>query len=129
MARKKKKLTLQKMFERELKKFVKEMQKKYPGTTLHGRFTSPPKPYTKEAKKIGNGILKCAKELGIKNIGLVDSGGASDGNKLNGYGLPNMDSLGPVGDGMHSRDEMIYMESLKHRAKMSALYLKKITEE
>lgn len=121
--------TQQKMFERELKKFVKEMQKKYPGTTLHGRFTSPPKPYTKEAKKIGNGILKCAKELGIKNIGLVDSGGASDGNKLNGYGLPNMDSLGPVGDGMHSRDEMIYMESLKHRAKMSALYLKKITEE
>jgi glutamate carboxypeptidase len=121
--------TQQKMFERELKKFVKEMQKKYPGTTLHGRFTSPPKPFTKEAKKIANGILKCAKELGIKNIGLVDSGGASDGNKLNGYGLPNMDSLGPVGDGMHSRDEMIHMGSLKNRAKMSALYLKKITEE
>jgi len=121
--------TQQKMLERELKKFTQEMQKKYPGTELHGKFTSPPKPYTKEAKKIGNGILKCAKELGIKNIGLVATGGASDGNKLNGYGLPNMDSLGPVGDGMHSRDEMIFIDSLKERTKMSALYLKKITEE
>jgi glutamate carboxypeptidase len=121
--------TQQKMLERELRKFVKEMQKKYPGSELHGRFTSPPKPYTKEAKKIGAGILKCAKELGIKNIGLVATGGASDGNKLNGYGLPNMDSLGPVGDGMHSRDEMIFIDSLNERTKMSALYLKKITEE
>ena len=40
-----------------------------------------------------------------------------------------MDSLGPVGDGMHSRDEMIFIDSLKERTKMSALYLKKITEE
>lgn len=119
----------QKFFEKELANFVERMQKEYPGTTLHGKFTSPPKPFTNETKKIANGILACAKELGIKNIGLVDSGGASDGNKLHGFGLPNMDALGPVGDGMHSRDEMIHMESLKNRAKMSALYLKKITEE
>ena len=57
------------------------------------------------------------------------SGGASDGNKLNGYGLPNMDSLGPVGNGMHSSDEMIFIDSLKERTKLSALYLYNITKE
>jgi acetylornithine deacetylase/succinyl-diaminopimelate desuccinylase-like protein len=40
-----------------------------------------------------------------------------------------MDSLGPVGNGMHSRDEMIFIDSLKERTKLSALYLYNITKE
>ena len=116
-------------FEHRLQNFYRDMRKKYPGTELHGKFTSPPKPYTKEAKKITEHLQKCAKQLGMNKLKLIMSGGASDGNKLNGYGLPNMDSLGPVGNGMHSRDEMIFIDSLKERTKLSALYLYNITKE
>jgi glutamate carboxypeptidase len=105
------------------------MRKKYPGTELYGKFTSPPKPYSAKAKQIVNGLQKCAKQLNMPKIKLVATGGASDGNKLNGFGLPNIDSLGPIGDGMHSRDEYVLIDSIKQRTKLSALYLYNITKE
>ena len=116
-------------FEHQLEIFNREMRKKYPGTELHGKFTSPPKPYSAKAKQIVNGLQKCAKQLNMPKIKLVATGGASDGNKLNGFGLPNIDSLGPIGDGMHSRDEYVLIDSIKQRTKLSALYLYNITKE
>jgi len=116
-------------FEHQLEIFNRRMRKKYPGTELHGKFTSPPKPYSTEAKQIVDGLQKCAKQLNMPKIKLVATGGASDGNKLNGHGLPNIDSLGPIGDGMHSRDEYVLIDSIKQRTKLSALYLYNITKE
>ena len=95
-------------FEHQLEIFNRRMRKKYPGTELHGKFTSPPKPYSTKAKEIAEGLQKCAKQLNMPKKKLVATGGASDGNKLNGFGLPNIDSLVPIGDGMHSRDEYVY---------------------
>lgn len=115
-------------FEHQLEIFNRRMRKKYPGTELHGKFTSPPKPYSTKAKQIVDGLQKCAKQLNMPKIKLVATGGASDGNKLNGFGLPNIDSLGPIGDGMHSRDEYVLIDSIKQRTKLSALYLYNITE-
>jgi len=51
------------------------------------------------------------------------SGGASDGNKLSGYGVPNVDTLGPVGDHLHSPDEYLVVESLVQRSKLAAALL------
>lgn len=116
-------------FEHQLEIFNRRMRKKYPGTELHGKFTSPPKPYSAKAKQIVDGLQKCAKQLNMPKIKLVATGGASDGNKLNGFGLPNIDSLGPIGDGMHSRDEYVLIDSIKQRTKLSALYLYNITKE
>ena len=116
-------------FEHQLEIFNRRMRKKYPGTELHGKFTSPPKPYSAKAKQIVSGLQKCAKQLHMPKIKLVATGGASDGNKLNGFGLPNIDSLGPIGDGMHSRDEYVLIDSIKERTKLSALYLYNITKE
>ena len=116
-------------FEHQLEVFNRRMRKKYPGTELHGKFTSPPKPYSAKAKEIVSGFQKCAKQLNMPKIKLVATGGASDGNKLNGFGLPNIDSLGPIGDGMHSRDEYVLIDSIKERTKLSALYLYNITKE
>ena len=112
-----------------IQKLCDKLKTKFPNVELHGKFTSPPKPFTQQSKAIADGILECASELGITNIGLVSSGGASDGNKLNAYGLPNIDSLGPVGNHMHSDKEMLEIDSLKQRTKLSALYLYKITKE
>jgi glutamate carboxypeptidase len=116
-------------FEHQLEIFNRRMRKKYPGTELHGKFTSPPKPYSANAKKIVSGLQKSANQLNMPKIKLVATGGASDGNKLNGFGLPNIDSLGPIGDGMHSRDEYVLIDSIKERTKLSALYLYNITKE
>ena len=116
-------------FEHQLEIFNRRMRKKYPGTELHGKFTSPPKPYSAKAKQIVDGLQECAKQLNMPKIKLVATGGASDGNKLNGHGLPNIDSLGPIGDGMHSRDEYVLIDSIKQRTKLSALYLYNITKE
>lgn len=116
-------------FEHQLEIFNRRMRKKYPGTELHGKFTSPPKPYSTKAKEIVSGLQKCANQLNLPKIKLVATGGASDGNKLNGHGLPNIDSLGPIGDGMHSRDEYVLIDSIKQRTKLSALYLYNITKE
>jgi len=116
-------------FEHQLEIFNRRMRKKYPGTELHGKFTSPPKPYSTKAKEIVSGLQKCANQLNMPKIKLVATGGASDGNKLNGHGLPNIDSLGPIGDGMHSRDEYVLIDSIKQRTKLSALYLYNITKE
>jgi glutamate carboxypeptidase len=116
-------------FEHQLEIFNRRMRKKYPGTELYGKFTSPPKPYSAKAKQIVDGLQKCAKQLNMPKIKLVATGGASDGNKLNGFGLPNIDSLGPIGDGMHSRDEYVLIDSIKQRTKLSALYLYNITKE
>ena len=116
-------------FEHQLEIFNRRMRKKYPGTELHGKFTSPPKPYSTKAKEIVSGLQKCANQLNMPKIKLVATGGASDGNKLNGFGLPNIDSLGPIGDGMHSRDEYVLIDSIKQRTKLSALYLYNITKE
>ena len=116
-------------FEHQLEIFNRRMRKKYPGTELYGKFTSPPKPYSAKAKKIVSGLQDCAKRLNMPKIKLVATGGASDGNKLNGFGLPNIDSLGPIGDGMHSRDEYVLIDSIKERTKLSALYLYNITKE
>ena len=115
-------------FEHQLEIFNRRMRKKYPGTELHGKFTSPPKPYSTKAKQIVDGLQECANQLNMPKIKLVATGGASDGNKLNGFGLPNIDSLGPIGDGMHSRDEYVLIDSIKQRTKLSALYLYNITE-
>ena len=114
-------------FEHQLEVFNRRMRKKYPGTELYGKFTSPPKPYSAKAKQIVDGLQKCAKQLNMPKIKLVATGGASDGNKLNGFGLPNIDSLAPIGDGMHSRDEYVLIDSIKQRTKLSALYLYNIT--
>ena len=116
-------------FEHQLEIFNRRMRMKYPGTELHGKFTSPPKPYSTKAKEIVSDLQKCAKQLNMSKIKLVATGGASDGNKLNGHGLPNIDSLGPIGDGMHSRDEYVLIDSIKERTKLSALYLYNITKE
>ena len=67
-------------------------------------------------------LQQCARELGFE-LGVGNSGGASDGNKLAAAGLTNIDNLGPCGGGLHSDDEHIIIASLTERAKLTARYL------
>jgi glutamate carboxypeptidase len=51
------------------------------------------------------------------------SGGAADSNAFARPGLPILDGLGPVGAGMHTKTESIYLPSLETRARALAIFL------
>ena len=90
--------------------------------SLHGDFTSPPKMLDASVQSLQNRIETCASVLG-QSIRWQGSGGGSDGNKFADAGLPNIDSLGPIGGSIHSSDEFLDVTSLVSKAKLAALVL------
>lgn len=91
---------------------------------LHGYFASPPKPLTASLDLL-KAIAACGKDLGM-DLTWHASGGVSDGNKLAAAGLPNVDTLGARGDGIHGPDEYLLLASLAERARLTALLLMRL---
>lgn len=60
-----------------------------------------------------------AKELGFDMIGR-SQGGGSDGNFTGAMGIATLDSLGVRGQGLHTLNEHIYVDSLVERARLMA---------
>ncbi len=56
-----------------------------------------------------------AAELGFA-VGEAGTGGGSDGNFTSGVGCPTIDGLGACGDGLHTFEEYVEVESLTQRA-------------
>jgi glutamate carboxypeptidase len=94
---------------------------------MHGEFSSPPKPIDDGVREMQSRIEACGKELGME-IKWRGTGGASDGNRFAAAGLPNIDTLGPRGDHIHSDQEFLIPESLVPRAKLAALVLMSFVE-
>ncbi len=90
-----------------------------------GDFTSPPKAMDGASGLLLQAALRCGEELGLA-LQAVPSGGVCDGNKLAGFGLPNIDTLGAVGGGLHGNDEWASVASLTERAGLTALLLMKL---
>lgn len=84
---------------------------------LHGSISSPSKPITDQSKQIMIGIEESARELG-QVMNWRSTGGVCDGNKLAAAGLPNIDTLGPLGDGLHSPQEWVQVSSLVAKSKL-----------
>lgn len=93
--------------------------------SLHGSFTRPPKPMSAENRRIFDFVQSTSSLLGIE-LGITPSGGCCDGNNLWRYGLPNVDTLGVRGANIHTDQEIVYLESLPERAKLSALLLMRL---
>jgi glutamate carboxypeptidase len=93
--------------------------------SVHGRFTRPAKPMTPHATPLWNAVKSCGEMLHLP-INIAASGGCCDGNNLAAYGLANIDTLGVRGGNIHSDKEYIILESLKERAKLSALLLMRL---
>ena len=89
---------------------------------INGEFSSPPKPIDDGVRKMQNRIESCGKALGME-IKWRGTGGASDGNRFAAAGLPNIDTLGPRGNHIHSDKEFLIPDSLVPRAKLAALVL------
>jgi len=56
----------------------------------------------------------------------VVSGGGSDGNFTGALGLPTLDGLGACGEGHHTLDERIYIDSLVPRTRLMAVLLARL---
>ncbi len=84
---------------------------------IHGGLTSPAKPITDETRRLMEAIESSAGRLG-QSIRWKATGGVCDGNKLAAAGLPNIDTLGPLGDGLHSSHEWVQIDSLVDKAKL-----------
>jgi glutamate carboxypeptidase len=94
---------------------------------LHGRFTRAPKPMSEANERLFQFVRDCGAQLGM-DIQWQATGGCCDGNNLWEHGLPNVDTLGVRGAHIHSDKEMVYLESLTERARLSAFLLMKAAE-
>ncbi|MBC8108160.1 MAG: hydrolase [Anaerolineae bacterium] len=94
--------------------------------SLHGGFASPPKMLNVRSQKLIDAVQSCARDVGLGELSVKSSGGASDGNKLAGAGLAVIDTLGPVGGEIHSDREYVKLSTINQRAKVTALLLSRI---
>jgi glutamate carboxypeptidase len=92
---------------------------------LSGGFTASPKPVDLPTRALMDYVIDCGREVGI-SLFFRDSGGVSDGSRLAAAGLPNIDSLGVCGGGLHSAGEYVLLHSLASRAKLAALLLMRL---
>lgn len=65
----------------------------------------------------------CARRHGLGGGEAPRQGGGSDGNTAAGIGVPSIDALGPRGSGYHTRDELIFADTLVPRAAALAEWL------
>jgi glutamate carboxypeptidase len=83
----------------------------------------PDEPGTREIFEVAKGI---AKELGFDMKGR-SQGGGSDGNFTGAMGIPTLDSLGVRGQGLHTLNEHIYVDSLLERSRLIAGLLMRLS--
>jgi glutamate carboxypeptidase len=58
-----------------------------------------------------------------QELGIIDSGGGTDGSLTQAAGLPTLDSLGIEGTGAHSNREAARLSFLLERAQLSAVLI------
>jgi glutamate carboxypeptidase len=102
----------------EFHRFVTEISKS-PGyqIELSGSFTAPPKTLNPQIEDLIQLVQNAGHKIGVR-IQAKPTGGTCDGNRLAGFGLPNLDNLGTRGNHIHSQDEFIYPESLVERSRL-----------
>ncbi len=85
---------------------------------VFGGITSPPKRLCDGMRVLMQAVEESALTVGEQAVQWSFSGGACDGNKLASAGLPNIDTLGPVGRGLHSSEESMLPQSLVHKSQL-----------
>ncbi|MEH6624810.1 MAG: hydrolase [Motiliproteus sp.] len=92
---------------------------------LNGGFTRQPKILNHANRQLFELAIDCGTALGMA-LQYMPTGGCCDGNNLSTLGIPNIDTLGVQGGGIHSSAEFLKVASLTERAKLSALILMRL---
>lgn len=95
---------------------------------LHGDFGRKPKVIDAAHRRLFDVLRRCGRALG-QRITWRDTGGCCDGNNLSAAGLPNLDTMGVIGGGLHSTEEYVELPSLVERSRLSALLLLGLASE
>lgn len=90
--------------------------------SFHPQFTRPPKPMNDAQLQLFHRLKLAAQQLG-QAVNIMPTGGVCDGNLLSAAGLPNIDTLGVRGGGLHTDQEYMFFDSVLERAKLTALLL------
>ncbi len=105
------------------------LEKKYGvRTESGGDFSSPPKVWTADMQYLFDKLKLACESLDVPYI-VRSSGGVSDGNKLQAAGLSNIDTLGVMGNYIHSQDEFMLTDSLSSRPRLVLEILRFMAEE
>ena len=108
-----------KWFEKHLTRFVSELNEVDGfGCRSVGELTSPPKLVSDEMKQLMRAIEDASLDAGGREVHWKATGGVCDGNKLAAAGLVNVDTLGPIGDGLHGRSEWVSLNSIVDKAQL-----------
>lgn len=95
------------------------------GTSLEitGSLNRPPMPFDETMKATFEKAKSIAAEVGFE-LKAGGSGGGSDANFVAPLGIPVLDGLGAIGEGLHSEREFIFADSLQERVKLLAALLR-----
>lgn len=111
--------------EGELIKIANSLESEGVKLTVILQHMHAPKPFDKKNQHLFNMLNLCAQEENI-HLEHRPSGGACDGNLLSAQGLPVIDSLGVIGNYIHTANEQMVVSSLASRARLITLFLLKL---
>lgn len=115
--------------EADLRQIISDIEREHDVRAhLHGSFGRPPKPIDNETAKLFSLVKQCGAALG-QSISWRSSGGVCDGNNIAACGIPVVDTMGVRGGNIHSKDEILIVESLTERAQLSALTIMRLSEK
>lgn len=96
---------------------IRGLQPVLPGAklTIEGGINRPPMVRNEATIALFQKAQSLAAELGF-HVDEAGTGGGSDGNFTSGVGCPTLDGLGACGDGLHTFEEYVEVDSLPQRA-------------
>lgn len=116
-------------FEEQIASVISELASKDGiEASYYGKIASPPKSMNAAIKNLMAAIESCSEEVLGEDVKWRSTGGVCDGNKLAAAGLPNIDTLGPIGDGLHSSQEWVKLSSIPQKAKVMVRLLASFAE-
>ena len=80
----------------------------------------PPLEMSAQGRALAAQVVSLARQMGQRTPKLAASGGSSDCNYLSRPGLPIVDGFGPIGRGLHTTQESLFVASLKSKADLLA---------
>jgi glutamate carboxypeptidase len=84
---------------------------------ITGGLNRPPMPFDERARVTFEKARSIAAEVDIE-LKAGGSGGGSDANFVAPLGIPVLDGLGAIGEGLHSEREYIFADSLEERKRL-----------
>ena len=108
-----------------IEKALKSLKPALEGTSLEiiGGLNRPPMPFDETMRKTFDKAQVTAKREGI-TLKASGTGGASDANFVAPLGIPVLDGLGTVGEGLHSSREYIFTKSLREKSALLTALLR-----